>query len=180
MNPTEQEKENYYNFFHALKYILPCEKCRVSMIQHMQTYPLDEETLSSRDNMIRWGIDIHNSVNENTGRPVLSYDDAITQIRNMMRSRLTNTSSIVATIPTNISQEINTADDLTIKVDASCQTVCRADIIQPNKTIETFDVVKAHQRPSVGLTPFGTVILILIVIILSVIVWKRYKFLEKN
>lgn len=79
-DPSEQDKINYYNFFQDLQYVLPCAKCRQNLAEHMQKNPITDETLSNRANLVKWGIDMHNIVNYYTGKPILSYPEAMQQI----------------------------------------------------------------------------------------------------
>jgi DNA-directed RNA polymerase subunit beta' len=44
------------------------------------THPLTDEILSSKDNLIKWCIDMHNIVNESKNKPILSYQDAFNKI----------------------------------------------------------------------------------------------------
>ena len=75
-NPNPNTKSQTYNFFTSLSAVLPCETCRYNFSQHIQKYPLNNDILSSRDNLINWLIDIHNQVNISTGKPILSYESA--------------------------------------------------------------------------------------------------------
>lgn len=73
-NPTEEEKSNYRNFFHSLKYVLPCGVCRKHYGKSIdQTYPIDP-ALKNRDTLSRWLVEFHNTVNKRLNKPVVSYD----------------------------------------------------------------------------------------------------------
>ena len=48
-----------------------------NLADHMKTNPLTNKALSSRAELMKWGIDLHNSVNQHIGKPVLSYDSAM-------------------------------------------------------------------------------------------------------
>lgn len=85
-NPTPEDKQNYYTFFMSLQNVLPCGKCRRGLTQHIQQYPLTDQALSTRNNLIQWLIDIHNIVNYYNGKPVLSYEEAMTEINNIGKS----------------------------------------------------------------------------------------------
>jgi hypothetical protein len=74
--PSEEVKNNTYNFFMALQYLLPCEKCRLDYKYHLLKNPLTEEILSSKAKLTRWLVDIHNAVNISIGKPVLNYEQA--------------------------------------------------------------------------------------------------------
>ena len=71
-DPSYEEKKQAENFFKALQFMIPCEKCRNHYKKHLKKYPLNGEVLSSRDNLFMWIVDIHNSVHKNKQK---SYDD---------------------------------------------------------------------------------------------------------
>lgn len=81
-NPTIEDKKNMNNFIQSLKDILPCLKCRVNFRDHLQNNPLDDNALSSKKNLIKWLIDIHNSVNKLNGKEELSYEKSLEKIFN--------------------------------------------------------------------------------------------------
>ncbi len=76
-NPTEEDKDNLYNFFLTIQTVLPCEKCRYNFKSHLEKTPLTEEILSDNVKVIKWLFDIHNEVNKSTDKPVLLYDEFI-------------------------------------------------------------------------------------------------------
>ena len=80
-NPTNHDKHVYANFFKSLQKVLPCEKCCVHYSQNIQEYPI-EPALESRDSLVRWLIKIHNEVNEDLGKPQLSYEQVIQEYQN--------------------------------------------------------------------------------------------------
>jgi hypothetical protein len=62
-NKLNNEQQNIYkNFFTSLQYILPCEGCRDHYAENLKQYPLTEQILSNKENMIKWLLNIHNSV----------------------------------------------------------------------------------------------------------------------
>jgi hypothetical protein len=75
-NPSSQDKKEMKNFFEALRYALPCDKCAKNLRKHMRDIPLTDDILNSRDKFINWLIDIHNEVNKENGKRVLSHRDA--------------------------------------------------------------------------------------------------------
>ena len=60
--PSYQDKTNYGVFFNALKYILPCKYCRISLTKFYKQLPI-EEHLSSKETLTTWLFHIHNKVN---------------------------------------------------------------------------------------------------------------------
>jgi hypothetical protein len=81
-NPTEEHKNNYKNFFISLKYVLPCSICAKHYEENLEKLPLTEEVLSNRNNLIKWGIDLHNMVNKMLNKNVLSYEYAYNLLLN--------------------------------------------------------------------------------------------------
>jgi hypothetical protein len=76
-NPTLYQKERYKTFLLLLQDVLPCSLCANHYKENLQKFPLTDDILDSRDKLIKWGIDIHNSVNELNNKPILKYIDAI-------------------------------------------------------------------------------------------------------
>jgi len=75
-NPDETTKKLYEDFFINIiwKY-LPCEKCRYNYQNHIKELPLTDDILNSRNKFIYWLVDIHNLVNEETGKRKITYDE---------------------------------------------------------------------------------------------------------
>lgn len=61
-NPTVQDKDNFIVFMGAFKNLLPCKECRDHFVINLNNYPLTSDFLLSKNNLIAWGIGIHNSV----------------------------------------------------------------------------------------------------------------------
>jgi hypothetical protein len=77
-NPTYTDKKCAKEFYESLSFLLPCAICREHYREHIVKNPLTP-FLDSRNDLIKWTIDIHNSVNKMLGKPewleseVLSY-----------------------------------------------------------------------------------------------------------
>ena len=84
-NPTEDDKRNYHNFFMNLQHILPCEKCKEHYKQNIQKYDLNN-SLGSRQELVKWLIDLHNDVNKDNGKSVWSYSDVFNKYQSMYQS----------------------------------------------------------------------------------------------
>ena len=74
-NPTDIEKNNYKNFFISLKNILPCISCRNNYEYNLIKYPLTDEVLKSRSNMIDWILNIHNDIRQEHKKSKFTRDD---------------------------------------------------------------------------------------------------------
>lgn len=79
-NPKIEDKENVKNFIKYFGKVIPCEKCKINFKSHIEEIPLNDNVLSSRKNLIKWMIDIHNSVNKINGKKELTYHDALKNI----------------------------------------------------------------------------------------------------
>jgi hypothetical protein len=90
INPSNTEKKQYYNFFISLKNILPCDKCRLHYIQNLNKYPLTNNILSSKENLIKWLIKIHNEVNKKNGKSIESYENVIKYYNNLYQNNNNN------------------------------------------------------------------------------------------
>ena len=75
-NPSDQDKEMYFNFFKSLEKVLPCEKCAYNYSNNLQKLPL-EPALENRDTLVRWLIAVHNEVNKEAGKPSFTYEQVI-------------------------------------------------------------------------------------------------------
>lgn len=76
LSPTLEEKENYKNFFTNLQYVIPCSICKKNYIRHIKEHPIDN-SLNNRKDLVYWLIDMHNMVNAEIGKKILSYDVVI-------------------------------------------------------------------------------------------------------
>ena len=78
--PSAEDKKNIHGFFSNLGNILPCNSCKWNYKSHLEKYPLNNSVLNSKQNLVKWLIDIHNSVNIMNNKPTYSHDDAIKEI----------------------------------------------------------------------------------------------------
>ena len=89
-SPSEDIKKKYYNYFHALKYVIPCSICAAHFADNLERYPLTAEVLSNRDNLIKWGIDVHNSVNRMNNKKEYSYEEGLYTMLNGFNDKPNN------------------------------------------------------------------------------------------
>jgi hypothetical protein len=76
LKPTQDDKDNYRNFFNSMKNVIPCSVCKKNYIRHLNEIPIDQH-LHNRKSLVYWVIDLHNMVNGETGKKILSYDNVI-------------------------------------------------------------------------------------------------------
>jgi hypothetical protein len=87
LKPNENDKKNYKLFFESLKYTIPCSICRKNYIRHWKEYPIDKH-LNSRKELVYWLIDLHNIVNSETGKKVISYTTVIQKYEKVYGKKL--------------------------------------------------------------------------------------------
>ena len=75
-NPTRNDKDLYKNFYYSLQDVLPCDKCAENYKKNLLENPIDNH-LDNRETLMKWVIDIHNSVNKELNKEILDYDTAI-------------------------------------------------------------------------------------------------------
>lgn len=85
--PTETDKLNYKNFFMSLQPCIPCDMCSNHYKDNLVRYPLSEEVLSCRTNLVYWLIKIHNSVNIQNNKPIKSNQKVVQTFYNMYRPK---------------------------------------------------------------------------------------------
>ncbi len=87
LKPKDTDKQNTKTFFHSLQYMIPCSVCRKNYVRHLQESPIDEH-LESRKKLVFWLIDIHNMVNGETGKKILSHDVVIRKYEKVYGKKL--------------------------------------------------------------------------------------------
>lgn len=79
-NPKDEDKQNFKDFIQSFQKIIPCLKCRENFKNHLTENPLTSEILATRQKVVKWMIDVHNSVNKMTNKPILTYEEALTKL----------------------------------------------------------------------------------------------------
>lgn len=73
--PTHDEMITYKEFFENLWKVIPCYKCGVNYKRHLQELPIDDN-LGSREDLFAWTVELHNIVNRELGKPIMTLDEA--------------------------------------------------------------------------------------------------------
>ena len=79
-NPSIEEKKTYKYFFESLKTTIPCSICANHYREHLEKFPLSDQVLNNKRNLIEWGINVHNAVNISHGKKVYGYKDGLEEI----------------------------------------------------------------------------------------------------
>jgi hypothetical protein len=78
--PTKDEQEGIRAFYESLRVVIPCPHCRNHYTQALSSMPI---RLQSRADLIEWVYEIHNYVNQQLGKPSLSWEGFITHMQNL-------------------------------------------------------------------------------------------------
>ena len=81
-NPSQDSKICYFEFFNKLSDVIPCIICKRHFKQNLERFPLNDKVLSDKLELIKWGINMHNSVNQDTGKPIYSHREGLNMIKN--------------------------------------------------------------------------------------------------
>jgi hypothetical protein len=74
--PTSQEQEAAIQFYQSLAYTIPCPICRTHYRAILEEMPV-QNAVKSRDDLITWVFNLHNSVNKKLEKPEISFDQYI-------------------------------------------------------------------------------------------------------
>lgn len=81
---TQNDTDNYQNFYESLALALPCPSCA----KHFQEFQKqDPPVFQSRMEALRWTIRAHNHVNKITEAPILTEDEALDSIQAEISAR---------------------------------------------------------------------------------------------
>lgn len=72
-NPTEEDRKKYMDFFQSLGSVLPCPICGQHFLEKMKKYP---PNLDNTERLFQWTVDMHNTVNAENGKAIISYSEA--------------------------------------------------------------------------------------------------------
>ena len=87
--PTPNSKNEYAIFFNSLKHIIPCNTCK----KHYEEFLIDnpvENSLDSKDSIIRWVLKCHNNVNKINNKREWSYEELIEKYTSIFKNDLYN------------------------------------------------------------------------------------------
>ena len=79
-HPTKNDKEIYKNFFKTLRTVIPCSICADNYKKHLLIKPLTDDILNDRIKLIKWGITMHNLVNLEHNKKIMTFDEGIEKI----------------------------------------------------------------------------------------------------
>ena len=87
LNPTQEERNNFKNFFLNLQEVIPCSICKKNYIRHLKEHPIDN-FLNNKKSLVYWVIDMHNMVNGEIGKKILPYDLVIKKYEEVYKKKI--------------------------------------------------------------------------------------------
>jgi hypothetical protein len=73
VKPTQKERDDVKKFFNDIPNILPCNTCSDEYKNCIKSSPLTVGILSTRNNLIKWLVDIHNKTNQKINQKQISF-----------------------------------------------------------------------------------------------------------
>jgi len=71
-NPSNNQKEDFAQFFYLIGSVLPCQKCGYNYKEHLKLSPLTDDVLKNRDNLIDWWLKMHNMVRMDQNKEMIT------------------------------------------------------------------------------------------------------------
>jgi len=87
LKPSEKDKDEYKSFFINLQYVIPCSVCKKNYIRHLNEHPI-KDYLNTRKFLVYWVIDMHNMVNAEIGKKILSYEIVLKKYEDVYKKKI--------------------------------------------------------------------------------------------
>lgn len=81
-NPTYTDKKCAKEFYESFAFLIPCSVCRDHYKEHLIAKPITT-FLDSRTDLIKWTIEIHNTVNKMLGKPEWTLEEVLAYYEKM-------------------------------------------------------------------------------------------------
>jgi predicted PurR-regulated permease PerM len=78
-NPDIDDINNMKNFLVLVGKLLPCGMCRNNYSEHLNKFPLDNNILADKNNLLNWLLNIHNEVNIKNNNNTLNLKEFLTK-----------------------------------------------------------------------------------------------------
>ena len=72
--PSAKDKTVIVKYFKNVEHSIPCKKCRHHYKQYLIRHPI-EYKVDSRQELVRWLVDLHNEINAQNGKRIWSYKE---------------------------------------------------------------------------------------------------------
>jgi len=139
ISPTEEQKKNYKTFFEIIQTVLPCSLCSNNYKQHLKEKPLNDSVLKDKESLVKWTIDMHNMVNKDNNKEILSYDKAIDLILN-------NFKDVETDIKKDNDKNLSSIQDNMITKETETKVSFKKDYINKNLDYSYDNKIKSHKK----------------------------------
>ena len=68
VKPTKEDKDNYYNYFKSIQFVLPCRYCRDNYKDNLKKLKFGRKDFKNRDALSKFVYTLHEMVNKNLGK----------------------------------------------------------------------------------------------------------------
>lgn len=92
-SPTIEDRKNYMRFLNSLPLALPCPVCGEHFKEHMKKIP---PRMGGRKEFFEWTVDMHNEVNKLHQKKIISYEEAIDELKKNSSQRVSWTDKDLA------------------------------------------------------------------------------------
>jgi hypothetical protein len=75
-SPSNEDKQNYKEFYENFWKVIPCQKCSVNYRRHLEELAPIDGFLSSPDDLFAWTVALHNIVNNELGKRNYTVEEA--------------------------------------------------------------------------------------------------------
>jgi len=86
---SSADQLNYKTFFNNLANVIPCDICRTHLKENLEKFPIDPH-LATKNELVKWSIDLHNLVNSQLGKPVVAFEVASKKWRDVCDNKHSN------------------------------------------------------------------------------------------
>jgi len=81
-SPSQQDKNEYADFFYSLANILPCSSCQNNFRQNLNDLPI-KLYLQSKNTLVEWLFEIHNRINIENKKKIFTLQQFKTLYKNI-------------------------------------------------------------------------------------------------
>ena len=149
VNPTCEQKKQYYNFFMSLKNILPCKYCRENYKKNIKTIPLNMSVMKNRHTLSKWLYELHEEINKMLGKNSNLTFDNVRERYEMFRARCLNDNKGIKKAKGKQSKKKKKAKGKLSKKEKGCvkplygvKSKCIINIVPRNKRCKSFNIDK--------------------------------------
>ena len=71
----DSDKVRVRAFVSMMPAFLPCGTCSVSLVKELTELPLTDTVLMKGEDVVRWGLELHNAVNRRIHKPEITWED---------------------------------------------------------------------------------------------------------